>query len=163
LQIQLLFQRSGGELPASARGQLATGMTAGERVYQVGDGWIFAQAPRDITAELGSRNRAEALAWCAQQNIQAAPVQSCKELADRHRDAPSRTARFEKRDKDGWATECFAPTWFALDGEPQPRPPAASRIGADGPAILGDLGYAPVEVERLVTAGVVGRTEWAKS
>jgi crotonobetainyl-CoA:carnitine CoA-transferase CaiB-like acyl-CoA transferase len=161
--LQLLFQRSGGELPASARGQLATGMTAGERVYQLGDGWIFAQAPRDITAELGSRNRADALAWCAQQNIQAMPVQTCKELADRHRDAPSRTVRFEKREKDGWTTECFAPTWFAFDGEPQPRPPAASRIGADGPGVLADLGYAPMEVERLVTAGVVGRTEWAKS
>jgi crotonobetainyl-CoA:carnitine CoA-transferase CaiB-like acyl-CoA transferase len=161
--IQLLFQRSGGELPASARGQLATGMTAGERVYRLGDGWIFAQAPRDITADLGDRNRADALAWCAQHNIPAAPVQTCKELADRHRDAPSRTVRFEKREKDGWATECFAPTWFAFDGEPQPRPPAASRIGADGRAILRDIGYAPAGVDRLVTDGVVGRTEWAKS
>ena len=43
----------GSDAPASARGQLATGMTAGERVYQLSDGWIFAQAPRDITAELG--------------------------------------------------------------------------------------------------------------
>jgi hypothetical protein len=51
--LQLLFQRAGSDAPASARGQLATGMTAGERVYQLGDGWIFAQAPRDITAELG--------------------------------------------------------------------------------------------------------------
>jgi Carbohydrate-selective porin, OprB family len=47
-------------------------MTAGERVYQLGDGWIFAQAPRDITAELGNRNRADALGWCAHQNIPAA-------------------------------------------------------------------------------------------
>ena len=161
--LQLLFQSPGSEPPPSARGQLATGMTVGERVYRLGDGWIFAQAPRDITEELGSRNRAEALAWCARQNIQAVPVQTCTELADRHRHAPSRTVRFEKREKDGWATECFAPTWFAFDGEPQPRPPAASRIGADGPAILGDLGYASVEVERLVTAGAVGRTEWARS
>ena len=161
--LQLLFQRSGGELPASARGQLATGMTAGERVYQLGDGWIFAQAPRDITAELGSRNRADALAWCAQQNIPAVPVQTCKELADRHREHPTTTVKFEKRESDGWTTECFAPTWFAFDGRSQPRPKAASRIGADGPAILAELGYGQEEAEQLVSSGAVGRTEWARS
>jgi crotonobetainyl-CoA:carnitine CoA-transferase CaiB-like acyl-CoA transferase len=89
-------------------------------------------------------------------------VQTCKELADRHRDKPTTTVRFEKREKDGWETECFAPTWFAFDGEPSPRPSAASRIGADGPAILAELGYGPEEVERLVSSGAVGRTEWAK-
>ena len=157
--LQLLFQRAGSDAPASARGQLATGMTAGERVYQLGDGWIFAQAPRDITAELGSRNRAEALAWCAQRNIPAVPVQTCKELADRHRDAPSRTVRFEKREKDGWVTECFAPTWFAFDGEPSPRPAAASRIGADASAVLGELGYGREDIQRLVSSGAVGRTD----
>jgi crotonobetainyl-CoA:carnitine CoA-transferase CaiB-like acyl-CoA transferase len=160
--LQLLYQRPRSDAPASARGQFATGMTAGERVYRLADGWIFAQAPRDITAELGSRNRADALAWCAQQNIPAAAVQTCKELADRHRDAPSRTVRFEKREKDGWVTECFAPTWFAFDGEPSPRPPAASRIGADAPTILAELGYGRDDVERLVSSGAVGRTEWAK-
>jgi crotonobetainyl-CoA:carnitine CoA-transferase CaiB-like acyl-CoA transferase len=161
--LQLLFQRSGGELPASARGQLATGMTASERVYQLGDGWIFAQAPRDITAELGSRNRTDALAWCAQQNIPAVPVQTCKELADRHREHPTTTVKFEKRESDGWTTECFAPTWFAFDGKTQPRPKAASRIGADGPAVLAELGYGRAEVERLISSGAVGRTEWARS
>jgi crotonobetainyl-CoA:carnitine CoA-transferase CaiB-like acyl-CoA transferase len=160
--IQLLFQQPGSEAPASARGQLATGRTASERVYQLGDGWIFAQAPRDISAELGARNRADALAWCAQQNIPAAPVQTCKDLADRHRDKPTTTVRFEKRENDGWVTECFAPTWFAFDGQPQPRPPAASRIGADGPAVLAELGYKPEDVKRLISVGAIGRTEWAK-
>ena len=61
--IQLLLQRPGSEPPPSARGQLATGMTPGARVYQLSDGWIFAQAPRDITAELGTRSRSDALAW----------------------------------------------------------------------------------------------------
>jgi crotonobetainyl-CoA:carnitine CoA-transferase CaiB-like acyl-CoA transferase len=161
--IQLLFQRPGSEPPVSARGQLATGMTPGARVYQLGDGWIFAQAPRDITAELGARNRADALAWCAQQKIPAVPVQTCRELADRHRDHPTATVKFEKREKDGWVTECFAPTWLAFDGQTYPRPPAASRIGADGPAVLADLGYDNEEVKRLISIGAVGRTEWAKS
>jgi crotonobetainyl-CoA:carnitine CoA-transferase CaiB-like acyl-CoA transferase len=158
--IQLLFQ--GGEPPSSALGQLATGMTAGARVYQLGDGWIFAEAPRDISAELGGRSRAEALAWCAEQKIPVAPIQTCEQLADRHRDHPTATVKFESRESDGWVTECFAPTWFAFDGVPQPRPTAASRIGADAPAVLAELGYKPEDVSRLVAEGAVGRTEWAK-
>jgi crotonobetainyl-CoA:carnitine CoA-transferase CaiB-like acyl-CoA transferase len=161
--IQLLFQRPSSEPPPSARGQLATGMTEGARVYQVGDGWIFAEAPHDISAEVGKRTRADALAWCAEQNILAAPVQTCKELADRHRDHPTTTVKFETREKDGWTTECFAPTWFAFDSKTQPRPAAASRIGADGPAVLAELGYKPEEVQKLIADGAVGRTEWAKS
>lgn len=161
--IQLLFQRPGSEPPPSARGQLATGMTEGARVYQLSDGWIFAQAPRDITADLGKHTRAEALAWCEQQNIPATPVQTCKELADRHRDHPTATVKFEARTSDGWTTECFAPTWFAFDGKPQPRGKAAPRIGADGPAILAELGHGPEDVQRLIASGAVGRTEWAKA
>jgi crotonobetainyl-CoA:carnitine CoA-transferase CaiB-like acyl-CoA transferase len=160
--IQLLFQRTGSEPPPSARGQLATGMTQGARVYQLSDGWIFAQAPHDITADLGKRSRVEALAWCAEQKIPAVPVQTCKELADRHREHPTTTVQFEKRESDGWVTECFAPTWFAFDGQTQPRPRAASRIGADGPAVLAELGYGNAEVARLISSGAVGRTEWAK-
>ena len=160
--IQLLFQRPGSEPPPSARGQLATGMTAGARVYQLSDGWIFAQAEHDITADLGNRKQAEALAWCAQQKIPAVPVQTCKELADRHREHPTTTVKFETRESDGWITECFAPTWFAFDGHPEARPPAASRIGADAWRVLGDLGYSPADIERLIAIGAVGRTEWAK-
>jgi len=161
--IQLLFQRPESEPPASARGQLATGMTAGARVYQLADGWIFAQASRDITGDLGDRKQADALAWCKQQNIPAAPVQTCKQLADRHRAQPTFTVKFVKREKDGWSTECFAPSWFAFDGKPEARPPAASRIGADGAAVLAELGYAPGDIDRLIDIGAVGRTEWAKA
>ncbi|MBV8919193.1 CoA transferase [Bradyrhizobium sp.] len=160
--IQLLFQRAGSEPPASARGQLATGMTPGARVYQLSDGWIFVQAPRDITSDLGGRKQAEALAWCAQQKMAAVPVQTCKQLADRHRAKPTVTVKFEKREKDGWSTECFAPSWFAFDGRPEERPPAASRIGADAGRVLADLGYSPADIERLIAIGAVGRTEWAK-
>ncbi|MEA9393389.1 CoA transferase [Acerihabitans sp. TG2] len=160
--IQLLFQRPGSEPPASAQGQLATGATAGARVYQLSDGWIFAQAPRDITTDLDEHDQAQALAWCKQNNIPAVPVQTCKELADRHRKQPTTTVRFEKTENDGWATECFEPTWFAFDRKTQPRAKAASRIGADGPAILAELGYGKTEIEKLVADGAVGRTEWKK-
>lgn len=83
-------------------------------------------------------------------------------LVARHRDRPTTTVRFEKREKDGWFTECFAPTWFAFDGKPEPRPQAASRIGADGPAVLAELGYSPDDIKTFVANGAVGRTEWAR-
>ena len=56
--------------------------------------------------------------------------------------------------------ECFAPTWFAIDGVPNARPAAPPRIGSDAPAILTELGYAASDVERLEAAGIVGPNEW---
>jgi crotonobetainyl-CoA:carnitine CoA-transferase CaiB-like acyl-CoA transferase len=158
---QLLLQLKAE--PVTARGQFATGMNAGERVYRLSDGWIFAQGKSDLTGELGSRNAADALDYLEKKNINAVPVQTCRQVADRHRDKPTKTVHFERTEKDGWATECFAPTWFVFDNEPFPRSAAASRIGADGPAILADLGYTPEDVSRLVSSGVVGRTEWSKA
>jgi crotonobetainyl-CoA:carnitine CoA-transferase CaiB-like acyl-CoA transferase len=103
---------------------------------------------------------ADALADLAARGISAVPVQTMRELADRHRASPTRTVRFERRERDGWVTECFAPSWFAFDGEPGARPAAAARIGSDAPSILAELGYAPADVERLIASGVVGPTEW---
>ena len=88
------------------------------------------------------------------------PVQTLKELVDRHRAVPTRTVRFEKREKDGWVNEGFAPSWFAIDGVANARPAAPPRIGSDARAILTELGYAASEVERLEAAGIVGPIEW---
>ncbi len=156
---QLLLQQT--PEPASARGAHATGMNEGDRVYQVSDGWIFAQGGHDLTGELSSYDVEQALGYLSEKNIPAVPVQTCKELADRHRDEPSKTVKFVKRERDGWENECFAPTWFAFDGEPLERPEAPPRIGADAGAILEELGYSGDDVRRLVSGGVVGQTEWA--
>ena len=156
--IQLLFQQSAE--PATARGAQATGRTSGERVYQVSDGWVFAQAPHDMSTELAPMTVAEALADVAARGINAVPVQTLRELADRHRAEPTKTVRFEKRERDGWETECFAPSWFAFDGVPGARPAAPPRVGSDAPAILAELGYSDKDVERLIAGGVVGPTEW---
>jgi crotonobetainyl-CoA:carnitine CoA-transferase CaiB-like acyl-CoA transferase len=157
---QLLLQKTAE--PEAARGPYATGMNAGERVYRLSDGWIFVQGKSDLTKELGDRKVEDALAYLAKQKILAVPVQTCRQVADRHREKPTKTVRFEKREKDGWETECFAPTWFAFDREPSPRPAAASRIGADAPIILAELGYDRGQIDRLVMSGAVGRTEWRK-
>ncbi len=103
---------------------------------------------------------AEALADLAARGINAVPVQTLRELADRHRPEPTKTVRFEKRERDGWETECFAPSWYAFDGVPGARPAAPPRVGADAPAILAELGYTEKDVERLIADGVVGPTEW---
>jgi len=158
---QLLLQRT--PEPETARGQAATGMNAGERVYKVSDGWIFAQAPSDMSSELASRSVTDAIAYLKGKSINAVPVQTCRQVADLHRAKPTRTVYFEMTEKDGWKTECFAPTWYVFDDKPFPRSSPASRIGADGPTILARLGYSPQDIERLISSGAIGRTEWAKA
>jgi crotonobetainyl-CoA:carnitine CoA-transferase CaiB-like acyl-CoA transferase len=156
--IQLLLQQT--PEPPSARGPYATGRSAGQRIYKAADGWIFADAPHDMSADLAPMTVDTAVAELAAKGIDAVPVQTLKELVDRHRASPTRTVRFEKRERDGWVNECFAPSWFALDGVANARPAAPPRIGADAPAILTELGYAERDVERLQDAGIVGPIEW---
>ena len=103
---------------------------------------------------------AGALAELEAKGIAAVPVQTLKELVDRHRAVPTRTVRFEKREKDGWVNECFAPSWFAIDGVANARPAAPPRIGSDALAILAELGYAATDVDRLQATGIVGPIEW---
>ena len=115
--------------------------TAGERTYRVSDGWVFARAARDVSAELAPMTVAGALAHLASQGIDATPIQTLRELVDRHRARPTTTVAFEKRERDGWENESFAPTWYAFDGVPNPRPAAPPRIGSDATEILAALGY----------------------
>ncbi|MEE8513387.1 MAG: CoA transferase, partial [Gammaproteobacteria bacterium] len=75
--------------PESATGAFATGMNEGERVYELSDGWIFAQGEHDLTEELSSLEVDEALTKLREQGIAAVPVQTCTELADIHRDNPT--------------------------------------------------------------------------
>jgi len=70
---------------------------------------------------------------------------------------------FERRDSEGWVNHCFRPTWFTFDSVSMPRPRATSRIGADGRAILAQLGYSADDVKRMVARVAIGRTEWAKA
>jgi crotonobetainyl-CoA:carnitine CoA-transferase CaiB-like acyl-CoA transferase len=156
--IQLLLQDT--PEPPSARGPDATGRTSGQRIYKVSDGWIFAEGSRDMSADLAPMTVAAALADLEANGIAAVPVQTLKELVERHRAAPTRTVRFEKRERDGWENECFAPSWFAIDGAANPRPAAPPRIGSDALAILGELGYAAGDVVRLQNSGIVGPVEW---
>jgi crotonobetainyl-CoA:carnitine CoA-transferase CaiB-like acyl-CoA transferase len=156
--VQLLQQQN--PEPPSARGPGATGRTAGQRVYKVSDGWVFAEAPYDMSEGLAPMTVAGSLAHLAARGINAVPVQTLRELVDRHRAQPTRTVSFEKRQRDGWENECFAPSWFAFDGTPGARPAAPPRIGSDASAILAELGYAASDVERLVARGAVGLVEW---
>ena len=155
---QLLLQQT--PAPKSATGPDATGMNEGERWYKVTDGFVFAQANRDISEELAPLTVEQALEHLQKQHIQAVPVQTCQELAKRHRENPCKTVTFEKRERDGWESENFAPSWFVFDGEPVGCPGAAARIGSDASAILQEIGYSSDEVKRLIAEGVVGPTEW---
>ena len=155
---QLLLQQN--EPPASAVGPDATGMNEGERWYKLTDGYIFALGEHDLSEVLASYSVKEGLAFLKQQNIQAVPIQTCRELADRHKETPSKTVKFNRYEKDGWISEKFEPSWFAFDGEPFTSPGATSRIGSDAREILKEIGYASDDIERLMKNGAVGPTEW---
>jgi crotonobetainyl-CoA:carnitine CoA-transferase CaiB-like acyl-CoA transferase len=155
---QLMFQQTSE--PESARGPFATGMNDHERIYSLKDGWLFAQGQDDLTSQLAGKTVVEGLKYLKDRGINAVPVQTCKQLADRHRDKPSKTVRFQMREKDGWKNEGFAPTWFAFEGQPNDRLSAPSRIGADAYDILTELGYTKEEIIQLLDNKVVGRTEF---
>jgi len=155
---QLLLQKS--DLPESAIGPYATGMNVGERVYQLVDGWIFAQGDHDLSNEIKSLGVNEAISQLQSKGILAVPVQTCAQLAERHRGSASKTVKYEKRERDGWENECFAPTWFVFDDEPVQSPASAERIGASAMQILTELNYSRNVIEALVARKVVGNTEW---
>lgn len=157
---QLLLQKA--EPPASALGQEATGMTPGARVYALSDGWIFADAHDDLSADLEGLTQADALAALASRGVLATPVQSARAVADRHRKAPSRTVAFERTEKDGWSSECFAPTWIVYDDAPFARSAPVSRVGADAPAILAEIGYDDANAADLMARAIVLGAEWRR-
>lgn len=157
---QLLLQKS--EPPESAVGVFATGLTPGQRIYQLSDGWIYVDGKADLSDELSGLTQAQGLALAKSKGYPATPVQTCRQAADRHRKQPTITAAFVARESDGWVNECWAPTWFAFDGKPLDRPKAAPRIGSTAPAILAELGYSKSDVDRMIASGVVGRTEFAR-
>lgn len=155
---QCLLQQSSE--PATARGANATGMNDHQRVYELSDGWIFVQGDRDLSEELPPMTVEQALASLRNEGIPAVPVQTCKEIADIHRDNPTTTVAFELREHDGWINECFAPSWYAYDGERVASPGAPHRVGSDAPVILAELGYSEEQIEELVANRIVGRTEF---
>ncbi|SFZ98932.1 CAIB/BAIF family protein [hydrothermal vent metagenome] len=155
---QLLLQQN--EAPKSAVGADATGMTEGERWYKLSDGYIFALGEYDLSDELASYNVKDGLEYLKNKNIEAVPVQTCRQLADRHKETPTKTVRFEKHERDGWTSEKFEPTWFTFDGEALTSPGVTARIGSDAPEILKDLGYSADDIKRLEEEGVVGPVEW---
>jgi len=155
---QLLMQQN--TAPDTAIGFDAIGMNETERWYKVQDGFVFALAKSDMSETLSSLSKEQALAYLKDKGIEAVPVQSCKELADLHRDSPCKTVTFEKRERDGWESENFVPTWFVFDGESVGCPGAAARIGSDAPEILKELGYNNDDINRLVKNGAVGPVEW---
>ena len=155
---QLLLQHT--PAPASATGPDATGMNESERWYKTSDGFVFALGDHDLSEELASLNVAGALSYLQDKNIQAVPVQTCKELAQRHQETPCKTVTFEKRLRDGWESHNFSPTWFVFDGECVGCPGVAARIGSDALEILKGLGYNEEEIEQMIKDRVVGPTQW---
>ncbi len=155
---QILLQTE--DEPASARGLDATGPTPEARTVALRDGWIFVQGDLLQLAAVAPMSTDQALAFLKQHGIPAARVQTCRDLAERHRGSPSKTVIFAKRGSDGWETECFAPTWFHFDGVSVSRPAATTRIGSDRTHILAELGFTDEEGADFIARGAVADTEF---
>lgn len=147
-------------LPDSAIGQYATGRSEGARIYQLSDGWIYAEGDHDLTGELSGLTRKAALEKLAEAGILASPVQTSHELAERHMAEPTPTVAFIEQESDGWKQRVFAASWFANENGPLGSPGPAHRIGSDGPALLRELGYSASQIDALMEQGIVGATEW---
>lgn len=149
--------------PESAIGPYAFGASAGKRIYKLKDGCIFAEAESDLSDILSQHTVTTGLDYLKKQSILAVPVQTVRALADKHRQEPCKTIRFESREKQGWFNENFAPTWFAFHGKTVSCPGPASRIGSDAYQILSELNYSDEEIKTLIQNGIVGPVEWNKN
>ncbi|APZ91600.1 CoA transferase [Fuerstiella marisgermanici] len=159
---QCLLQQS--DEPASARGTEATGMTAGARVYQLSDGWIFAQADSDLSSDLQSLTRDAALAMLAERNVPAVPVQTCHEVSAIHEKNPTPTIHVERRGTDGYSANVFLATWFAAEeGKPLLSPHPPHQVGSDATNVLSELGYSESDIKNLIAGNIVGEPEFANS
>ena len=158
---QCLLQQK--TVPPSARGADATGMSPGARVYELTDGWIFAEGAHDLRGHLSGLSRAAALALLTEENILAVPIQTCRELANRHFNDPTPTVTFEHRTHEGWTVGAFSTSWFAIAGRPLGTPAPAHRVGSDAEEILSQFGYSSDEVERLVENQIVGAREFSNT
>jgi crotonobetainyl-CoA:carnitine CoA-transferase CaiB-like acyl-CoA transferase len=123
------------------------------------DGWICVDPADAMADDLANSPTEDALAAARSAGVVAAPVQSIAQLKARHRDSPSATVALR--------THCGAfpavnlrPTWFQFDGALLPQTAPASLPGADGPAILDELGCGAAEIAGLIAEGVVGATLW---
>jgi crotonobetainyl-CoA:carnitine CoA-transferase CaiB-like acyl-CoA transferase len=151
------------EPPAHQCGPGALGRSATQRAYPVADGWVYAIAGSDLSAELAGLTVGAALERLGARGIDCARVDTVRALADRHRGARTGTIRLQSAEHQGWVTECFVPTWFCFDGVSPAGREGPVRIGSSAAAVLAELGYGPTEVERLQRAGVVSGTEWRKA
>lgn len=157
---QLLLQYS--REPESARGADATGQTSGARVYELSDGWIYADGERDLTDDLDGLDRKEAQTRLKALGIPAVPVQSCRELADRHLTEPTPTVTYHRRQDQGWTVGTFDTSWFTDErGQPLGSPHPAHRVGSDADTLLENLGYSASQIADLRERHVVGAREFS--
>jgi hypothetical protein len=156
--VQLCFQHGRG--PSSALGPNATGPNEGSRLYQLRDGWIFAEAPTDISSTLANKTVAEALNIAHEHAIRAVPVSSIASLRQRYLARPSTTIRFRTVSREGLRATRLEPTWFQIDGKPIVPSSEPPLPGGDAASVLAKLGFDEQEVAQMIEKNVIGLPNW---
>jgi len=155
---QLLFQWGAG--PATALGPGATGPTETSRLYQLSDGWIFAEAANDVSPALVGKTVGEAVAFLKANGVQAVPVRSIAVLKQKFLARPTPTVRFRTAGQDGLRATVFEPSWFQFDGKqlaPVSEPPCP---GGDSEKVLSSLGFSGEDIAAMQKANAVGLPNW---
>jgi len=167
--------------PAATGGRDHLGPGAARRLYACADGWVcvaagdaaaasalgaFAGArigaddPPDgraaaaVERRLAALPRAEALAALAAAGV---PATACASLEDLFADPALRASgAFVEQDHPSLGRVLLPGPFVRFGATPAPPPRPAPRLGADGAAVLGEIGYSAERIAALVAAGVVG-------
>jgi len=168
--------------PAPARGgRDFVGPSACRRLYACRDGWLCIAASTTAQASalgryagtsvalddpaggppaaaiarlLADEPRASALGRLAEAGVPAAP---CSTFAEVFTDPVLRDAgRWAEQEHPTLGRVLLSAPFIEFDTTPAPLPRHAPLLGADGAAVLAEIGYPPDRVAALVAAGVVG-------
>ncbi len=156
--VQFPFQAGPG--PATANGPSAIGPSATARLHQLTDGWVFAEAPDDLSESMQDLTVEDAMEFLRKRGASVVPVLTIAALKQRYVDKPSETVRFRRTRCDTLETMALEATWFRFDGQNLAPVEAAAPPGSAYTEVLSSLGFTSSEIQTMLTEKIVGQPNW---
>lgn len=188
IQFPFMVQSGPENAEVEPSGQDALGYGAHYRLYEAADGWVFFACRRDELDHAAKALGARAATQEALREVFAAsdlgslrsalsgvgmasvvPVRSLERLRAERLAEEAVVARDEKGKSaqritkilhpSGYVTAQFVPSWYRLEASPVSKLSPAKFPGADGMAVLQELGISDGDIENAYHTGVV-RDAW---
>jgi len=156
--VQFPFQAGPG--PATANGPSAIGPSATARLHQLTDGWVFAEAPDDLSESMQDLTVEDAMELLRKRGASVVPVLTIAALKQRYVDKPSETVRFRRTRCGTLQTMALEATWFRFDGQNLAPVEAAAPPGSAYTEVLSSLGFTSSEIQTMLTEKIVGQPNW---